>query len=92
MNSSQSVLKNSIDLATTPTFTFQDKLQIGLAWLTGPNAKGQIVCFHDGGTNGFGTFIGFNKSSNTGVIVFINSYCSAEQDVIGGEILKILNE
>lgn len=87
-----SVLKDEINLTLTPTFQIDTKMSIGLAWFLGLNDNNQKIAFHDGGTKGFSSFIGFNRDRKTGVVVLINSYCIAEQDLIGAEIMKILDE
>lgn len=92
INSESSVIGSEIDLALTPTFNITEKNDIGLSWFLGVNDKNQTVAFHDGGTPGFSSFVGINRTNKTGVVVLINSYCLGEQDMIGLEIMDILDE
>lgn len=92
LNPETSVLKDAIKMSLTPSFQIEDKQDIGLGWFLGLNDKNQNIAFHDGGTNGFASFIGMNRDKKTGVVVLINSYCFGEQDLIGAEIMKLLDE
>ena len=47
-------------------------LSIGLGWLI-LNAGGNRIHWHDGGTGGYRTFAGFDKSRQLGVVVLSNS-------------------
>lgn len=87
-----SVLKDEINLSLTPTFQIDDKQSTGLGWFLGLNDNNQNIAFHDGGTNGFSSFIVFNRNKKTGVVVLINAYCLIEQNLIGGEIMKLLDK
>lgn len=87
-----STLKDEINLTLTPTFDIDEKQSVGLGWFVGLNDNNQNIAFHDGGTKGFASFIGMNRDNKTGVVVLINSYCLGEQDLIGAEILKLLDE
>lgn len=46
--------------------------RIGLAWMLTDTPNGQVV-WHNGGTGGFSTFIGFNPKTKAGVVVLSNS-------------------
>jgi serine-type D-Ala-D-Ala carboxypeptidase/endopeptidase len=59
-------------------------LSIGLAWQTEKTPEGNVV-WHNGGTGGFRSFIGFNQLTRQGVFVLINSNDNA--DAIGQAIL-----
>jgi CubicO group peptidase (beta-lactamase class C family) len=87
-----STLKDEINLTLTSTTDIDEKTSIGLAWILGVNENNQRIAFHDGGTYGFSSFIGFNRDTKAGVVVLINSYCLGEQDLIGAEIMKLLDE
>lgn len=51
-----------------------ENTDIGLAWLTTQSKEGDWkVTFHDGGTGGFSSFIGFSKETQLGVLVLSNS-------------------
>jgi D-alanyl-D-alanine-carboxypeptidase/D-alanyl-D-alanine-endopeptidase len=87
-----SVLKDAINLSLTPTFQIEERQNIGLGWFVGMNDDNQRTAAHNGGTYGFASFIGFNLDKKTGVVVLINSYCFGEQDLIGTEIMKLLDD
>jgi CubicO group peptidase (beta-lactamase class C family) len=92
LNPETSVLRDAINLSLVPTFYIDGKQSVGLGWFVGLNDKNQNIAFHDGGTKGFASFIGMNRDKKTGVIVLMNSYCFGEQDLIGAEIMKILDD
>lgn len=92
INPESSIIGSEIDLALTPTFNITETNDIGLSWFLNVNDNNQTIAFHDGGTPGFSSFVGFNRTNKTGVVVLINSYCLGEQDMIGIEIMKILDE
>jgi len=92
LNPETSVLMDAINLSLTPTFDIEEKQSIGLGWFVGLNDKDQNVAFHNGGTKGFASFIEFNRDKKTGFVVLINSYCLGEQDLIGEEIMRLLEE
>lgn len=60
-------------------------MKIGLNWLIGHNGADTIV-WHNGGTGGYRTFIGFDPSRKTGVVVMTNTN-GAGADDIGFHIL-----
>ncbi|GAB4235595.1 MAG: serine hydrolase [Ekhidna sp.] len=100
INKDQSVFKDAIELSLLPTFDLEfknkDKVksrQIGLGWITYNFTDGKQYVYHDGALMGSSSFIGYNPESKEGVVVLINSFCpGSEQDVIGAEILDLLEE
>ena len=56
--------------------------RIGLAWHI--NSDG--VIWHNGGTGGYRSFLGFSKTAGRGVVVLANS-ASANADALGAEII-----
>jgi CubicO group peptidase (beta-lactamase class C family) len=64
--------------------TDQPTMRIGLAWLT-VNPFGTPVTWHNGGTGGYHTFIGFSPANNRGVVILSNS--SGSIDDIGLHML-----
>lgn len=92
LNPETSVLKDAINLILTPTYQIEEKQSIGIGWFLGFNDINQHIATHNGGTKGFASFIGFNTDKKTGVVVLINSACLGEQDLIGAEIMKLLDE
>lgn len=67
---------------------------IGLSWYLTELSDGQNIIWHNGGTIGYSSFIGFNKNTRKGVVVLMNSrnnYNTGEVNM-GYEILKALNK
>ena len=91
INTGQSVLGTAIELAYQPTFTTADKSYIGLGWFSGDTDNGDRLYYHNGGTRGFASFIGINKTKNYGFVILINSYCFGEQDNIGIDLFRIID-
>jgi hypothetical protein len=63
-----------------------DNLQIMLGWhvLT---AHGREIVWHNGGTGGYRTFIGFDPAARTGVAVLSNAATAAGPDDIGRHLI-----
>jgi len=64
-------LSEELSLAQTSTFESQGS-NTGLAWIISPSKNGEIF-MHDGATGGFSSFIGFNKTSNKGIVILTNT-------------------
>jgi D-alanyl-D-alanine-carboxypeptidase/D-alanyl-D-alanine-endopeptidase len=61
--------------------------QIGLGWLTYSN-DGREIAWHNGGTGGFRSFVGYDPKERIGVIVLSNSFTLAGVDDIGFHLLN----
>jgi serine-type D-Ala-D-Ala carboxypeptidase/endopeptidase len=72
----------ALQFAQQPRVDFIHGQQIGLFWLTDTVQK---VTWHNGGTAGYHTFIGFNRAQQRGVVVLSNQ--TASIDDIGWHIL-----
>lgn len=70
--------------AADPRTEHTDGDRIGLFWIT-KEFRGQPVTWHDGGTGGFRSFIGFERESGRGVVVLANT--DADVDVGAVELL-----
>jgi serine-type D-Ala-D-Ala carboxypeptidase/endopeptidase len=71
--------------------TDQKGVQIGLAWIEmKPPKTDQVFVWHNGGTGGYRSFVGFVKATKTGVVVLSNS--DASVDSIGFQMLRLLNK
>jgi CubicO group peptidase (beta-lactamase class C family) len=58
--------------------------RIGWAWLSRPDpVTGRTVVWHNGGTGGFGSFIGFGPDSGRGTVVLTNSTHARRLDEVG---------
>jgi CubicO group peptidase (beta-lactamase class C family) len=73
-------------------------LRIGLAWLvkTLPEADGEReILWHNGGTGGYTSFLGFVKARKTAVVLLSNTGPSLGSmgalDTVGYELLRVLN-
>lgn len=89
LQANMGILKTPLNGAIALSQKFQqpfgsDTISIGLAWLTEKTPGGDLV-WHNGGTGGFRSFIGFNKLGKQGVLVLANS--SGDADAIGRAIL-----
>ncbi|NQZ11782.1 MAG: serine hydrolase, partial [Algicola sp.] len=64
--------------------------QVNLGWLVTPlnEEKTANFVFHNGATGGFRSFLGFDESSNTGVVILSNS--TRYVDALGKDILSAL--
>lgn len=61
-------------------------VEIALGWHVTKTPKTEIV-WHNGGTGGFRTFMGFDRQSRTGVVVMTNAATPAGGDDIGFHLL-----
>jgi len=61
-------------------------MEIGLGWLMKPN-KGSEIIWHNGGTNGYRAFIGFDPQARTGVVVLSNMVTPGGVDDLGFHLL-----
>ena len=66
------------------TPTDRPEMQVGLGWMIRRNATAEVV-WHNGGTGGYHSFIGFNPKRRTAVVVLHNS--AASIDDIGFHLL-----
>lgn len=55
-----------------PYFEPSDILGIGLAWHIWTLGNKQVVHWHNGGTGGYMSFIGFDKAQQTGIVILSN--------------------
>jgi CubicO group peptidase (beta-lactamase class C family) len=64
-----------------PTHT----ISVGLSWHRLVTRSGRTLVWHNGGTGGYRTFVGFDEASGLGVVVFANTAVSV--DDIGMHLL-----
>ena len=67
-------LAAAMSLAHAPRADAQPPMRIGLAWMT--TAKG--IVWHDGGTGGYHSFIGFTADGTRGVVALTNTTYSLD--------------
>ncbi|MFG1775951.1 serine hydrolase domain-containing protein [Micromonospora sp. NPDC049048] len=58
--------------AATPRFTEDDRNRVGYGWFTTRYGDREIV-WHNGGTGGFRTYLGFERATGRGVVVLGNT-------------------
>jgi CubicO group peptidase (beta-lactamase class C family) len=62
--------------------------EIGLAWLIAKASDGEIV-WHNGGTFGYRSFLGYDAKTRVGVVVLSNTFTGAGVDDIGMHLLDL---
>ena len=68
--------------------TGQAGLEIALGWHLLKTPGGGEIAWHNGGTGGYRSFIGFNRANRTGVVVLSNMSTAAGADDIGRHLLE----
>ena len=72
MNLKDSDLINSFKISQEPRQKVDENISVGLGWHT-TQKDSQTVIWHNGATNGFASFVGFDPESNHGVVVLTNT-------------------
>jgi len=72
MGVKDSDLRSSFELTQKVNRQIDDKLSIGLAWHM-LQKDDRMIIWHNGATNGFASYVGFDPESNQGVVVLTNS-------------------
>ena len=67
--------------------TGQPGLDIALGWHLLKTPGGGEIAWHNGGTGGYRSFIGFDRANRTGVVVLSNMSTAAGADDIGRHLL-----
>jgi serine-type D-Ala-D-Ala carboxypeptidase/endopeptidase len=69
----RSALTNALGEVQAPRVQIKrGRAAIGLAWLI-MTRGGQSVVWHNGGTGGFGSFVGFNPRAEVGLVALANA-------------------
>lgn len=88
----QNDLERSLRIAHEPRATLSEqgpvRLSIGLNWMIQTNGDSRII-WHNGGTGGFFSFLGFDPDRRVGVVVLANAQHSV--DDIGMHLLDVSN-
>ena len=63
------------------------KAKIGLGWFIFPT-DGREIAWHDGGTGGFRSFVGYDPKARIGVVVLSNAFTLSGVDDIGLHLLN----
>ena len=72
MDLKSSDLTNSFKLTQEPRKKADENISVGLGWHI-TQKESQTVVWHNGATNGFASFVGFDPESNHGVVVLTNT-------------------
>ncbi len=80
----------AIKLSHATTFQSSKYNSLGMAWQKQQSLSGDELIWHNGGTYGFSSFMGFMKSKNCGVVVLSNS--GNNVDALSVNLLKILKK
>src|SRR5438128_6036300 len=80
------VSKENLAVTRTPKVAMNDQSSYALGWLITQTPNGNIV-WHDGGTWGFGSYVGMLPDRHVGVILLTNEIQKGFPDVLGLWIL-----
>ncbi len=75
MGATHTPLEAAMKFAQQPRADLGNGTRIGLAWMTTP--KG--IVWHNGGTGGYHSFIGFTTDGRHGVVVLTNTAVSVDE-------------
>jgi CubicO group peptidase (beta-lactamase class C family) len=85
--------ENFIQNLITPTANISERLKVAKAWHVLEPKDHPAIVWHNGGTYGFSTFCGFDKSNNKAVFIAINAFGkNAIADNTGFSILMALKD
>jgi len=80
----------AIQRSHVTTFQSGKYNSLGMAWQKQQSLSGDELIWHNGGTYGFSSFMGFMKSKNCGVVVLSNS--GHNVDALSVNLLKMLKK
>jgi hypothetical protein len=83
-------LRDAMDLAHQPQLHQGSMGDQGLAWFILDLDDGQRVIYTGGDTSGQSAYLGFNKTSSTGVIILSNYAMHGDQLTMGAEIMQLI--
>ncbi|MFI2712064.1 serine hydrolase domain-containing protein [Micromonospora sp. NPDC018662] len=75
--------------AATPRFDDEGDRRIGYGWFTSRHGDREIV-WHNGGTGGFRTYVGYDRAAGRGVVVLGNT--ARDVDALGLRLLGVRGE
>lgn len=78
MNTSGDSLGRAFEVCHLAVADVAPGVRVGLGWHT-LDLMGKEVVWHNGGTGGYRSFIGFNKEKQTGIVVLSNSTGSVDE-------------
>lgn len=88
MHPSDSRIGKAITLATEPRGELGAS-KIGLAWLTSTPANGAPFTWHNGGTGGYRTFIGYTRDGKAGIVVLTNGADQSPDGLAVSTLVKL---
>lgn len=77
LNLTKTNLADVFSAAHKPQRDASEKMKIGLGWHILAGSTGEII-WHNGGTGGFRSFVGFNLAQKRGIVVLTNSAESSD--------------
>ncbi len=85
-----SYLHNLLEYCQITRYKISEKRNIGLAWIksNSESTSNQEIVWHNGGTGGFRSFLGFNKETKIGIVILSNS--AKDVDKLAVDILKMM--
>jgi len=92
MGITQTPLSTSMYTTQVARHKIRSNMSIAMGWhIQYPNSPDDAIIWHNGGTGGYSSYMGFNKKHRTGVVILSNS-TSRVVDEAGNRIIKILKE
>lgn len=92
MGLTETALRNAMDLTHTPQMHQGSMGEQALAWYIQTLGDGQTIVYSGGDTQGHSSFIGFNVTTSTGVIILSNGAMHGTQLTMGPEIFEATNQ
>ncbi len=87
----QTPLNDTLQLTHKPRSRESDESSVGLAWQILTLSKDEPpIIWHNGGTGGYSSFIGFCKEPKVGVVVLANTYSESDVDEAALKLLLVL--
>jgi len=72
-----------------PTFKKENEAA-ALGWFINRTAGGNSMHWHNGGTYGFSSFLGYVREKNCGIVILANSFTNGELDAMGIKLLQYM--
>ncbi len=92
MGLTETTLEEAMELTHQPQLHQGSMGEQGLAWFILTLDDGQTIIYSGGDTQGHSSYIGFNKSLSTGVIILSNYAMHGSQLTMGHRILMTINQ
>src|SRR5262249_27762572 len=76
------VSRENLAVTRTPKVAINDKMSYALGWIVALTRNGNVV-WHNGGTYGFGAFVGLQPDRHIGVVILTNEGNVGFPDALG---------